>query len=144
MRNIQQWAAEWGISPLALADLFSERPQPQVVLGAFSNEHYVGQAHRYECAKLGIRTWRNNVGAGELKSGGFVRWGLANETQAQNEELKSSDIIGIKPGGQFYAREVKAPGWTYKGTPREQAQLAFITLINQLGGDAAFLTSEKP
>ncbi len=42
--------------------------------------------------------------------------------------------------GQFLAREVKKPGWKYRGTAEERAQLHFINLVNTAGGDAAFAT----
>lgn len=95
---------------------------------------------RVAASRAGWRLWRNNVGAGTLENGSHVRWGLANDSPAMNRAIKSSDLIGIKPGGQFVCREMKRPGWKYTGTDREVAQLAFITLVNGMGGDAAFST----
>jgi hypothetical protein len=68
-----------------------------------------------------------------------------------NSAIKSSDLIGLQPVlitaqhvgsifGQFVAREVKGPRWRYAGTPREQAQLQFLTIVLSLGGDAKFTT----
>lgn len=100
-------------------------------------------------AQQNIRLWRNNIGATYTQRGGFVRYGLANDSTQLNSILKSSDLIGIKPVlilpehvgqtvGQFFCREVKHSDWKYAGTKRELAQLNWINLINSLGGDAAF------
>jgi len=108
---------------------------------------------RLEAIKLGMRLWRNNVGALRSPDGSYVRYGLANESPALNAVFKSSDLIGIRPIlitqdmvgttiGQFVAREVKPTDWTYKATDREKAQLAFIDLIKHFGGDAAFATGK--
>jgi hypothetical protein len=70
-----------------------------------------------------------------------------------NRSLKSADLIGIQPVlitpahvgcviGQFVSREVKRPGWRYRGSDREQAQKAWADLVNSLGGNAAFTTGE--
>jgi hypothetical protein len=104
---------------------------------------------KLEAGTKGIRLWRNNVGAVHTADGTFIRFGLANESSQMNHAIKSSDLIGIKEVlitqdmvgktiGQFVCREVKKPGWKYTGTDREMAQLAFIQLINMLGGDGAF------
>jgi hypothetical protein len=136
--TLSDWAKRWGVPPEAMAELC----RVQVTGGRANSEQAVQNAHRLQCSSQGIITFRNNVGAGELTNGRFIRWGLANESADQNARLKSSDLIGIKPNGQFYARECKAPGWQYADTPRERAQLAFIQLINSMGGDAAFTTGE--
>lgn len=97
--------------------------------------------------------WRNNVGAAKDAQGNFFRFGLANESKAQNAVLKSGDLIGIKPViitpemagsmiGQFVSIETKAAGWKYRGTPREVAQKNWIDLVRSLGGDAGFDNGE--
>ena len=108
---------------------------------------------RLEASQKGCRLWRNNVGVLRDERGVPVRYGLANETKAMNQKIKSSDLIGIRPlvitqemvgmtVGQFVAREIKAEGWKYTGTDREKAQLRFLELVLSLGGDAAFANSE--
>lgn len=108
---------------------------------------------RLEASQKGCRLWRNNVGALYTKEGNFIRYGLANESSAINKVIKSADLIGIRPIkitpdmigktiGQFLSREIKKPNWKYTGNSREQAQLAWINLINSLGGDACFATGE--
>lgn len=108
---------------------------------------------RLAASRAGCRLWRNNVGAGYLTDGTFVRFGLANESAAVNKHIKSADLVGIRPVlitpdhvgqtiGQFLSREVKRPGWRYAGTAHERAQLAWAELVRSLGGDAAFTTGE--
>jgi hypothetical protein len=109
---------------------------------------------RVEASRKGMRLFRNNVGAfTDPDSGQFVRFGLANDSKQLNAVIKSGDLIGIRPRvvqpgdvgrliGQLVSREVKRGGWRYTGSPREQAQLNWINLVNSLGGDAAFCTGE--
>lgn len=108
---------------------------------------------RLEATRKGLRLWRNNCGAVTTADGRFIRFGLANDSRAVNDKIKSSDLIGVRPVtitpdmvgkkfGQFVAREVKRSDWKYTGTKREKAQLNFINLINSMGGDAAFCNGE--
>jgi len=148
---LDTWAAMFNIPPAALAELRRMLTQTPAVRGDIVNEAGVLAAVRLEAARAGCHLWRNNIGAGRLESGSYVRWGLANESPKTNAVLKSSDLIGVRPVvitsahvgqtlGQFVAREVKAPGWVFTGTAREIAQLNFIELIAAQGGDAKFTT----
>lgn len=148
---LTQWAARWGVSAEALAELRG------VMLGLDADtvategrsESHVQSLVRLEGADLGIRLWRNNVGAGKTEAGTFVRYGLANDSAAVNAQLKSGDLIGIRPVlirpehvghviGQFVSREIKRGGWVYTGTDREIAQANWASLVNSMGGDARF------
>ena len=118
-----------------------------------SSEASVAARVRLEASRLGIRLWRNNVGAGKLTNGTFIRFGLANESTQMNTHIKSADLIGIRPIligpehvgltiGQFVSRECKHPGWRYAGDAHEIAQKRWADLINILGGNASFVTGE--
>jgi hypothetical protein len=155
--NLIAWAAKWGVSLEALDDLKRElgittSPQKDSEKKEGS-EAAVQSKVRLEAAKKDIWLLRNNVGAGCMKDGSFVRWGLANDSKKLNEVCKSSDLIVIRKVkilpemvgqiiGQFVARETKHENWTYKGNAREKAQLNFLLRISSFGGDAAFATEE--
>ena len=115
-----------------------------------SEAHVLSQV-RLEATELGIRLFRNNVGACYTREGSFLRYGLANDSHALNSRIKSADLIGIRPVlvipsmvgqtiGQFVSREIKYSQWKYTGTDREKAQLAWAELIMSLGGDSGFST----
>lgn len=116
-------------------------------------ESNVQQELRIKASEAGWYLWRNNVGAGKLENGAFIRWGLANDSSNINDLIKSADLIGIKPVlitqdmvgtviGQFVSREVKRSDWTKRNTKREKAQQRWADLINQMGGDATITTGE--
>lgn len=157
--NLHTWAQKWGVSLECLRDL-------QTTLGLYTppmsvgvsgldrkSEAWAQSAVRIEASLKGCYLFRNNVGALKDKTGRLVRYGLGNDSQALNDVLKSSDLIGwrqvlITPHlvgrtvAQFVAREVKEPG--HQVTPdtdeHERAQLAFLNLVNANGGDGAFCT----
>lgn len=151
------WAREWGIPAAALDDLrirllgLEGSPEP-APLG--TSEAAVQARVRLEASRKGLRLWRNNVGVfHDPETHTYVRFGLANDSAQLNRVVKSGDLIGIRPRrigpadvglviGQFVSREVKRGGWHYTGSEREVAQLAWATLINSLGGDAAFCNGE--
>lgn len=149
--NLEQWAERWNIPPQAFAELAAcsiVEPEPDAIVGGKS-EAFVQSMVRLEAtrAQPPCYLWRNNVGAGKMSTGGFIRWGLANDSKQLNERMKSGDLIGVRsvvvtPAmvgrrfGQFISRECKRETWKYSGTVEENAQLAWATLINSLGGDA--------
>lgn len=118
-------------------------------------EKDVQQLVKLEASKKGARLWRNNIGATYDNKGNFIRYGLANESEAQNRIIKASDLIGIKPVvitqdmvgqtiGQFLCREIKHGNWLFNiKDERIRAQLAWINLIKSLGGDAKFTNGEE-
>ena len=153
--NLTAWAIRWKIPYPAVDDLRREmgliNTDPPAVPG--QSESAVQSLVRLEASRLGARLWRNNVGAGYLDNQSFIRWGLANDSERINQQIKSSDLIGIKPVligpehvgqmlGVFLSREVKGAEWQYTGTARERAQLKWLELIASMGGDAAFATGE--
>lgn len=145
------WAMRWNIPIEAIHDLIATLAPTTGGYGGGA-EAAVQQAVRMEASRAGGRLWRNNLGAVKMPDGGYLRYGLANDSTAMNKRLKSSDLVGIRPVlitqhmvgrtiGQFMAREIKRPGWEFRGDARERAQLAFLTLIYALGGDACFANS---
>lgn len=115
------------------------------------SEAAVQAAVRLEYARRGYRLWRNNVGQLRDERGVPVRYGLANDSAALNQRLKSSDLIGWRPvlitpdmvGQQlavFVSLEVKAPDWRLTpGDKRGQAQARWLDLVAADGGEARFV-----
>lgn len=140
MIAFHEWCARWNVPREALAELLvpaqivSDEYKPQ-------SEQYVQQKIRLEAATRGVRLWRNNSGAYQDQDGRVVRYGLGNDSAKLNEVFKSSDLIGIAPGGRFLAVEVKNPEWKGPSTPHEMAQAAFLTAVQQAGGVAGFAKS---
>jgi len=150
--TLSDWAARWNIPAAALDDLRRTLTDVPAAPGAGS-ESAAQAAIRLEAPAKGCVLWRNNVGAYCDERGRWVRYGLANESKAVNKRVKSADLIGIRPVlilpdhvgsiiGQFISREVKAPGWTYAGTEREEAQARWAEIVTSYGGDAKFATGE--
>jgi hypothetical protein len=151
---MREWAARWGVSAMALADLRDRLTgEYDRVPREASSEAAVQNVVRMEASRKGIKLFRNNVGAMQDETGRVVRYGLANDSAAMNKVIKSADLVGIRPVliepghvgtliGQFVSREIKAAGWRYTGTPREVAQLAWAQLITANGGNAGFATGE--
>lgn len=151
--SLEAWAVRWRLPPEAMGELrrLYLPWEPPAAPAKGDPEAYAQSLIRLEAAQKGLYLWRNNVGALKDDTGRVVRYGLANDSAALNDKFKSSDLIGIRPFvvqsvhvgklfGQFVAREVKAPGWDYTGTPRERAQAAFVHLVQANGGDACFAT----
>ena len=158
MNNLTRWALKHGVSEAALAELHTDvlgtdDPGDPILTAAGKSEAWAQSQVRLAFSASGGRAFRNNVGALKDDRGVPVRFGLANDSAAQNRVLKSGDLIGLKPRivtqdmvgqliGQFWSRECKEPGWRYTGTDREVAQLAWVNLILRMGGDAKFTTGE--
>lgn len=157
MLTLYEWALRWRIPEAAMQELriklgivSSGYPTPDTVL----SEAGIQSIIKLEASRKGARLWRNNVGAGVLDTGSYVRFGLGNESTAVNKVFKSADLIGIRPVavtpsmvgatiGQFVSREVKHSGWRFNpNNEREAAQLNWALLVMALGGDACFANSE--
>lgn len=151
MQVLDEWAAKWGVSAAAVADLGAMYQAAAGDGGASggTGEAYVQSAVRLEAPKYGVLLMRNNVGALRDERGVPVRYGLLNDSKQLNERIKSADLIGIRkllitPAhvgqvvGQFTARECKHEGWKWRGDKHERAQAEFLNLVNAWGGDARF------
>lgn len=154
---LRAWADVWGVPYAALDDLGLRLSAATVsessnLIGV--SESGVASRVRLAEAKAGNRIWRNNVGAVQTDDGRHLRYGLCNESAKMNKSIKSSDFVGIykrliMPSdvghyiGQFYAIETKRAGWVYSGDEHERGQLAFLTLVNSLGGIGKFSTGEE-
>jgi hypothetical protein len=152
--TLDEWAYAWGIPTAALTDLRMRMGIADAapdVTGAPGSEVRQQSLVRLDAAQRGVWLTRNNVGALLDERGVPIRYGLANESKAQNQAVKSADLIGIRPIligpqhigtmiGQFVSREVKHAAWTYKGDKHEIAQLAWANFVLSKGGDAAFAT----
>ena len=146
MTHLHAWLARWQLPPQAVNELYAalgvDAPDTLPAGGGVgASEASVQSARVLQAAKQGIRLWRNNSGAFKDETGRLVRYGLANTGAAINKVIKTSDLIGIGPGGQFWALECKAPGWKFRQSDkRAVAQLAFIKLVLSRGGMAKFVT----
>ncbi len=153
--DINTWMYKWSIPAEAvreLRELSAPSPTDTYGPGPAYTEAAVTQKIRLRASAMGIRLWRNNVGAVTTEDNRFIRFGLANESKKMNTLLKSADLIGITPYvvkrcdigrtlGVFTSIEVKEQGWIYSGaTNREIAQREWIQAIRQFGGFATFGT----
>ena len=148
---LNDWARKWGIPAEALNDLKSMVGVDGRSSVGGTSESAVQAQQRLAVTARGERVWRNNVGAGTLEDGSFVRWGLANDSSTVNTRVKSADLVGIRPIligpndvgktiGQFVSYECKRSGWRYTGNDREIAQLRWAMIILTLGGHAEFIS----
>lgn len=72
--------------------------------------------------RLGIKAWNNPRGMGQLKHGGFIRYGGLDG---------ASDILGYMPDGRILAIETKASDGKNKASA---GQINFIEGIVAAGG----------
>lgn len=115
-------------------------------------EHPIQQQTRLVAAQSGLLLMRNNSGAFQDERGRWIRFGLMNDSKRLNDEVKSSDLIGIVPTlitpdmvgqivGVFTAIETKREGWRHRpNDPREKAQAKFHQIVRNHGGRAGFLS----
>jgi hypothetical protein len=119
-----------------------------------ASESNVSSRTRLAAVAKHWRLWRNNRGAGKLKNGNFVRWGLANDSKKLGNKLKSADLIGWRPViitpdmvgkviAQFVSVETKAEDWTPPPLDTKDADAAaqylWADLVNREGGYAVFI-----
>jgi hypothetical protein len=155
MNTLYDWAVKWQVPAAALYDLQARMglmrvdDAPEELAG--KSESWVQAEVRMEASRKGMRVFRNNVGALQDPTGRWLRFGLANDSKALNQQMKSGDLIGIRPitilpahvghkFGLFCSYEIKAPGWTYSNTPHELAQANWAHIITSMGGDARFIS----
>ena len=156
---IQQWAIKHGVPSLAYNELLAllKAPSEPVSLAkqAPMSEAAVQQRTTRAWSQAGGVLWRNNVGVASDQSGRPVRYGLANLSKRMNEQVKSSDLIGITPVeitpdmmgrtvGVFTAPECKHGGWRWgEDKRREVPQNAYHEIVRGLGGIAGFVASSS-
>jgi len=157
--QIQQWAIKYGIPPLAYHELVRILKEPSGPISLTKqpeqSEAAVQQKVTLSWSQMGGILWRNNVGVASDMSGRPVRYGLANLSKRMNEQVKSSDLIGVTPVlvtadmvgrvvGVFTAPECKHGGWRWgEDKRREVPQNAYHEIVRSLGGIAGFVASES-
>lgn len=159
---LAEWAKQWGVSDLALQDLryrmglegAQAMPTPDANDCEPGSEARQQALIRIAAAQNGVWLTRNNVGALLDERGIPVRYGLANESPAQNKAVKSGDLMGCWPRligphmvGQTIAQlvsvEVKKEKWVYSGKGREVQQKAWADFVTAKGGIAMFANSPE-
>jgi hypothetical protein len=155
--DLRAWAIRNHVRPEALGELYDmvglngAHYMPEQATG--SSEQAVTSVVMLEASRKGVKLFRNNVGVLVDTTGRPVRFGLANTSKEVNAVLKSGDLIGwrsvtITPDmvgrrfAQFVSRETKKRDWKYIGDDHEAAQFAWVMLVLEAGGDAAFCTGE--
>lgn len=154
--QIQEWAIQHGISALAYHELVNILKAPSIPLTLSKvtpqSEAAVQQKTMLSWSQMGGVLWRNNVGVAEGPNGRPVRYGLANLSKRMNEQVKSSDLIGITPVriipemigrtvGIFTAPECKHGSWHWgEDKHREVPQNSYHEIVRSLGGIAGFVS----
>lgn len=150
--ELREWALRHGIGVDALGELSAMLGAVAVTTPAGGSEAKVQSLVRLAAPGAGMRLFRNNVGALLDERGVPVRYGLANDSKALNQRIKSSDLIGwrrlvIAPEmvgyavAQFVSLECKHEAWKPSpGDAREAAQQSWLTLVAADGGYAKFIT----
>jgi len=158
--DFNEWAARHPQAAADLRECMGAVPWPTVPEGGDGkSENWAQQRARFKIAHAGAMSWRNNVGATPAKCPDCnaprqpIRYGLANDSAQLNAKVKSSDLILAVPRlirpqdvgrtiAQFGSVETKRPGWVYTGKDQEPGQAAWLALIQNLGGFAAFSTGD--
>lgn len=151
MNSLNEWRQQYPDAARALQLIVNDSLVSRPAEHTPGSEARAQQELRLAAARAGITTWRNNNGAFKDETGRLVRYGLGNDSAKLNSVIKMGDLVGAKPllilpehvgqtVAQFWMREVKQPGWAYRGDEHELAQLNAINLVNRIGGDAAFST----
>lgn len=161
--TLHEWAQRWQIPQQCFSELIQTAAPILKPSGDDYSESRVQSMIRLQAARAGnVHLFRNNVGAGKAYNdkeicpqcavrGRFIRWGLANDSKAVNEVVKSGDFIGWESFvvtqahvgtriAKFLSRETKPTNWQWTGTPHELGQLNWANLVNAAGGDAKFTT----
>lgn len=137
--RLDEWAARWQIHPAALAELLDVVDLDPAAVPT-GGEAKVVHDCRLAADQLGGVLWRNNSGATFDQNGRMIRYGLGNDSKKLNRDYKSSDLVGIAPGGRFWAAECKPPNWRGIGNEREHAQANFGRHVVAMGGLFTFAT----
>lgn len=157
MNDYGEWARRHPAAAAELAQLIGGMPWAIGAENKGKSEGWAQQQVRIKAAHAGAYSWRNNVGSTPAKCPDCgakhppVRFGLANDSTALNEKMKSSDLILAIPRlispemvgttiAQFGSIECKRPGWKYSGKGREAGQSAWLALVQSMGGYATFST----
>lgn len=150
--ELRAWALKHHVGEDALRDLADMLGAgAQVAAGGTASEARVQSLERLAAPSRDSMLFRNNVGVLRNERGTPVRYGLANDSKALNQRIKSGDLIGwrrrlITPEmvgstiAQFESLECKPEGWRYTGDEHEQAQQRWAALVVTQGGIARFTT----
>jgi|SRR5579859_1147572 len=157
--NLVEWAERWRISPEAIKELCLTCIHTGPCESADS-EGDVQARIRLAAARTARLAWgeqtylfRNNRGAGQLRNGSFVRWGLANDSKAVGDRVKSGDLVGweqVRIGpehvgsviARFLSIEVKRRNWKFAATAEECAQIQWAAIVNAQGGRAVITNTD--
>lgn len=149
MSVFHEWAADWIPAELRAAALLDLRsrlapPVPVATDPTPRSEAAVLAGVRLEAGRRGWRLFRNNLGAmQDPRTGRVVRYGLANESKAMNDVVKSADLIGWTDKGQFASVEVKGVG-ARTDADRLAAQERWRDLVLSCGGVAIITDGDLP
>lgn len=158
-----EWATKHHVAPEALRELCetcihtapADKPGDHLILEGSVQAEIRLAAARTAHLPHGEQTYlfRNNRGAGQLKNGSYIRWGLANDSKPLGDRVKSGDLIGweqitigMEHVGSVIARflsiEVKRRDWKFAATAEECAQCQWAAIVNAQGGRAVITNTD--